>query len=235
MAYKNFEADITLQHGIIIEDWPLDRFGPPGSFSSIPTLTTLVTAWTSGMTRFRSLSDEEWTAWRNAWVNGENPSGVLRTSGILPDAPHAFTQTDGAEDGTATVQDAELHDTHSEPHATDVDPSAPSATNAETSTETSATASGADTGASAMGAEPAVPTAATASDPFVNMFSDGFSGRAPSGKKTRKKRSDAGVRRGPRNKGKGKTGSAVTTPAHASSPSASASAPAASSSASTSA
>ena len=63
MNYKNF-AKITHKYGIVCEGWPLERFCSPGDINSVPELTVLRNAFTSGAAFFRRLSDVELEEWR---------------------------------------------------------------------------------------------------------------------------------------------------------------------------
>ena len=72
MSYVNFDKAITERYGIVIENWPLAKFRAPGEICSRPELEILVTSWTSGATRFRSMSDEEWMAWRTMQLPPDN-------------------------------------------------------------------------------------------------------------------------------------------------------------------
>ncbi|KAH9847641.1 hypothetical protein C2E23DRAFT_711718, partial [Lenzites betulinus] len=63
LYYVNFEKRITERFGVVIENWPLKRFCSPGDICSRPELDVLISSWTSGSARFRSMSDSEWEAW----------------------------------------------------------------------------------------------------------------------------------------------------------------------------
>ncbi|KAI1782517.1 hypothetical protein LXA43DRAFT_905549, partial [Ganoderma leucocontextum] len=63
MYYINFDKHITFKFGVILENWPVQKFTAPGNFSAIPIISIIYTAFESGATRFRSLSDEEWKQW----------------------------------------------------------------------------------------------------------------------------------------------------------------------------
>ncbi|KAI0739799.1 hypothetical protein C8Q80DRAFT_1274817 [Daedaleopsis nitida] len=62
MYYVNFEDRITMRYGLVIENYPPERFAAPGSFSSVLILNVLHTSWGNGITRFRELSNDEWQA-----------------------------------------------------------------------------------------------------------------------------------------------------------------------------
>ncbi|KAG1785413.1 uncharacterized protein HD556DRAFT_1249922 [Suillus plorans] len=65
MYYQNFDTYITAKLGVIIENWPLQKFCCPGDISSRTELTVLSHAWESNATRFRKLTDSEFNEWDN--------------------------------------------------------------------------------------------------------------------------------------------------------------------------
>ncbi|KAI0700239.1 hypothetical protein C8T65DRAFT_580487, partial [Cerioporus squamosus] len=62
MFYSSFNEQITLKHGVILENWPIQKFDNPSSLSHLEAEVVL-RALESGATRFRSLSDDEWATW----------------------------------------------------------------------------------------------------------------------------------------------------------------------------
>ncbi|KAL7283094.1 hypothetical protein ACG7TL_002519 [Trametes sanguinea] len=73
MIYATFEESITVKYGVVCERWPLPRFCSPSDISSPVELEILRNAWESGTTRFRSLSNEEWAQWLDAWAKARLP------------------------------------------------------------------------------------------------------------------------------------------------------------------
>ncbi|KAG2126017.1 hypothetical protein DEU56DRAFT_743179 [Suillus clintonianus] len=65
MYYQNFDTYITAKFGIIIENWPLQKFCCLGDISSRSELAVLSLAWESNATRFRKLTDSEFNEWSN--------------------------------------------------------------------------------------------------------------------------------------------------------------------------
>src|SRR5277367_610883 len=66
MNYANFEGAITEKHGIIIENWPLKTFCCPSDIKSRNEVKVLLHAWESGITHFRLMSAQEWEGWSEA-------------------------------------------------------------------------------------------------------------------------------------------------------------------------
>ncbi|KAH9912146.1 uncharacterized protein BXZ73DRAFT_43934, partial [Epithele typhae] len=63
MWYSDFPKRITYKFGVVLENWPLETFQAPGRFNSLKFLNVLRSAWESGTTRFRSLTNEELLTW----------------------------------------------------------------------------------------------------------------------------------------------------------------------------
>ncbi len=74
--YVGFEKRITLKYGVVLENWPLEKFAPPGNFCSIPVLNILKSAFEEGRTFFRTMDDAEWNIWKAAYHAGQNPIAV---------------------------------------------------------------------------------------------------------------------------------------------------------------
>lgn len=68
MHYSTFETSIADKYGVIVENWPLDKFAAPGKFGTLVELRALYNAWKSGATRFRKLSREEFDARQRSLV-----------------------------------------------------------------------------------------------------------------------------------------------------------------------
>ncbi|THH23220.1 hypothetical protein EUX98_g7958, partial [Antrodiella citrinella] len=62
MVYGSF-AKITEQYGVVIKNWPLPDFKPPGQFNTRAEVTVLMNAWQSDSTRFEILGKTEHEAW----------------------------------------------------------------------------------------------------------------------------------------------------------------------------
>jgi hypothetical protein len=70
MFYQNFEHYITRAYRITVDNWPLPTFQSPSSIGSYAELELLYRSWSSGVTAFRTLSDQEWRAWTEGQVRG---------------------------------------------------------------------------------------------------------------------------------------------------------------------
>ena len=76
MWYVGFDKRVTLKYGVVLENWPLQKFGPPGNFCSIPVLNTLKAAFEENRAVFRAMDNTEWAAWKAAYHAGQNPIAV---------------------------------------------------------------------------------------------------------------------------------------------------------------
>ena len=65
MAYDRFDDLITVQHHVVVKDWPLKTFCNPSAITSRADLELLYNAWKSGRTYFQRLTHEEMEAWEN--------------------------------------------------------------------------------------------------------------------------------------------------------------------------
>ncbi|KAG2031437.1 hypothetical protein BDR03DRAFT_817799, partial [Suillus americanus] len=63
MYYVNFDENITAQHGVVLENWPLKKFASPGDIGSMVEVKTVYNAFMSGATKFRKLTAAEWQEW----------------------------------------------------------------------------------------------------------------------------------------------------------------------------
>ncbi|KAL7283899.1 hypothetical protein ACG7TL_001171 [Trametes sanguinea] len=78
MFYVNFDHHVTLPHGVVLEGWPPNiKFAAPGKFNSIPELQTLYSAWDTGATRFRSLTNTEWRDWVAEYKRRQDPNAIV--------------------------------------------------------------------------------------------------------------------------------------------------------------
>ena len=85
MNYANFEGAITEKHGIVIENWPLKTFCSPSDVKSRNEVKVLLHAWESGTSRFRLMSADEWQGWsegrlRQALNDGAPPTNPTPSS-----------------------------------------------------------------------------------------------------------------------------------------------------------
>ena len=101
--YKNFEK-ITQKYGIVYEGWPLERFCSPGSINSVPELTVLRNAFTSGAASFRRLSDDELEEWRRAQAARARQLTIAAATTTTPTSDLALNaaQSGHASPGTAS-------------------------------------------------------------------------------------------------------------------------------------
>ncbi|OJT14856.1 hypothetical protein TRAPUB_8583 [Trametes pubescens] len=182
MKYVNFQ-DITREYGLVLRNWPwkeAERFKAPGNFSSRAELEILFSMWTQGKTHFRCLTDDEWDAWRLQPTNGLEWSVDFQVQSPLPPAT------------TATIPPP--------PPATAASPPLPSMdTTLDGGSSSSSSSSQAP---SPPITDPSPSTAVGQKRPaeFINTTTsdDGTPGVVT--KRPRKRRADAGVKRGPRKK-----------------------------------
>ena len=80
MFYHNFDTKITLKHGIIIKNWPLDKFCCPSEISSRIELNTLYNTWHSGTTHYYRMSQQEWDDWIQRLSTSETDTTTMATS-----------------------------------------------------------------------------------------------------------------------------------------------------------
>ncbi|PIL29501.1 hypothetical protein GSI_08309 [Ganoderma sinense ZZ0214-1] len=236
MYYVNFEHHVTFKFGVILECWPLQKFASPSTFSSLPIVNILYSAFESGATRFRTLSDDEWQQWREAFQAGGSAPAVtpsqapmLVQAGDITSADdsenpdHPLTTNPDTAPSTLDASTAAPPATSGAPPATLSAAPAPITAPASNSGTAPPTNSGAAPTSLASGgplaaqflpgqsaSSPATDNPAAgqkrtidqvdgATDLFINNFG-GADGLVQVTKRARKKRSDAGVKRGPRKK-----------------------------------
>ena len=194
MFYQNFEHHITHMYRLTIEGWLLGKLCSPSSIISFAELEVLHNSWVTGTTRFRKLSNEEWTK----FLRGTEHSGSIEGGNTQGDGDSVGGGgTEG--DGTSTVRNntPTPPDTAPDtaPTATHHTPSAP-VVNDPVTTQMTLTA---PILASITNHPTAKKRKAAPFTDFVNLMA--VDGR-PVGvqKKPRQKRSDAGLPRGPRKK-----------------------------------
>ncbi|KAL6298320.1 hypothetical protein BKA93DRAFT_744378, partial [Sparassis latifolia] len=64
MYYVNFEQHITDKYGVMLKNWPLEKFCSPSMVNSRTELDVLLCAWNTNATLFHRLSTEELEKWR---------------------------------------------------------------------------------------------------------------------------------------------------------------------------
>lgn len=67
MYYTGFTERITMCYGIVIKNWPLERFENPSSISTGAAVATLLNSWVSGATHFYRMSVQEFKNWTEAY------------------------------------------------------------------------------------------------------------------------------------------------------------------------
>ncbi|KAG6809052.1 hypothetical protein H0H92_001795 [Tricholoma furcatifolium] len=110
MVYVGFAEKFTMQYGVVIENWPIDRFHSPSELTRAE-VNILLAAWTSKATYFRKMEKEEWDQWRNNQVEsgpGLAPQASRTQSSSPPsldDSPAHSASGAGPQDGSpATMQ-----------------------------------------------------------------------------------------------------------------------------------
>lgn len=241
MWYVNFGHHVTFKFGVLLESWPLEKFASPHSFSSIPILNILYSAFESGATRFRTLSDEEWRQWREASQVGGSAPAVTAAELLTPVMETDLASADENAGGRPTTDQGPSASEDTTSTALGTSTSAPPATspaappsNVNTpsladfvaapdansvSALTPPMAGGISAPQSLSGEVAAIPAnmsgpaclargqkrtvgqvdGANTTGMFINTF-DSPDGGVEVVKRARKKRSDAGVKRGPRKK-----------------------------------
>ncbi|EIW74539.1 hypothetical protein CONPUDRAFT_159833 [Coniophora puteana RWD-64-598 SS2] len=63
MEYVHFDTAVTEKFGVVVVNWPFKTFACLSSYSSIPELKVLLSAWETGTTSFHKLSPQEWKEW----------------------------------------------------------------------------------------------------------------------------------------------------------------------------
>ncbi|KAG6880475.1 hypothetical protein C0993_006551, partial [Termitomyces sp. T159_Od127] len=64
MVYTGFEEKFTVSYGVVIENWPIERFHLPSDLTR-PEVDILLSTWTSKTTFFWKMEEDEWAKWRN--------------------------------------------------------------------------------------------------------------------------------------------------------------------------
>ena len=223
MYYINFNQHITFKFGVVLENWPIQKFQPPGSFSSIPIISLIYSAFESGTAQFCSLSDEEWQVWWQDFLTGKSAPAV--TTAELLIIEQASLTPESTEVMPTAVSDATPITNQDPTSATNPDPAATAGSRIHATGQTVPTVPALSHRATPTSRDPSIPpviisTLTTAmnstsvhgekctidevddsgsADIFVNNFG-GSDGLIQVMKQPQKKRSDAGVKRGPHKK-----------------------------------
>ncbi|KAG1874960.1 hypothetical protein F4604DRAFT_1581917, partial [Suillus subluteus] len=72
MYYVKFDENITVQHGVVLENWLLKKFASPGDIGSMVEVKTVYNGFMSGVTKFRKLTAAEWQEWEEVRFNLEH-------------------------------------------------------------------------------------------------------------------------------------------------------------------
>jgi hypothetical protein len=98
MYYQIFDTYITAKFGIIIENWPLQKFCCPGDISSRSELTVLSLAWESNATCFRKLTDSKFNEWSNQHFQAAmDQARVERDAGMEVDGEGQENRIEGSD------------------------------------------------------------------------------------------------------------------------------------------
>ena len=196
MNYVNFESAITTKFGIVLENWPVPKFQSPTNMSHTEA-EICFRSWESGATHFRMLTNDEWAAWlsgRYAAPSVDEPTAPAADSEASP------TPTTPASTTSPAMPPVDI------PTAASLN--TPNASATPTS-EAEVHASAHPTPATAE-KRPALESNLMAPPPakrahamestlnFVHSVTPAVGAAFVVPKATRKKRSDAGVARGPR-------------------------------------
>ncbi|KAG1850674.1 hypothetical protein F4604DRAFT_1934353 [Suillus subluteus] len=60
MFYVNFNDNITVQHGVVLDNWLLKNFANPGDIGSMVEVRTMYNAFMTDATKFHKLTAAEW-------------------------------------------------------------------------------------------------------------------------------------------------------------------------------
>ncbi|KAG6882124.1 hypothetical protein C0992_012667 [Termitomyces sp. T32_za158] len=167
-----------MAYGVVIERWPIERFIAPSELTR-PEVDILLGAWTSGTTYFRKMDQEEWDEWRKNHMSPQASSSSL-TLGASSSSPPAESLSSSSN----APQSSEDTNTSQEPISSL--PAEPQPAN------------------SLQGQTPIVDiTNNVINTPMpgaIQFINSSVPGTAAAGVRQRKRRSDAGKKRGPRKK-----------------------------------
>ncbi|KAG6894728.1 hypothetical protein C0992_004921 [Termitomyces sp. T32_za158] len=169
-----------MAYGVVIERWPIERFIAPSELTW-PEVDILLGAWTSGTTYFRKMDQEEWDEWHENHMLPQASSSSL-TLGASSSSPPA----ESSSSSSSWNAPQSLEDTN-------------------TSQEQ----------ISSLAAEPQPANSLQGQTPIVDITNNAITmpmpgaiqfinslvpGMAAAGVRQRKRRLDAGKKRGPRKK-----------------------------------
>lgn len=176
MIYANFDSSISEKFGIVVDNWPLPTFGPPSRVESRTDLETLFHCWSSGATRFRRLTATEFQEYKQKRALERAAVASAAANAATPTTPDALVPPD-APNALATT--------------------AASTEDSNISTTTNPTATATVATPIVLQDVRNVPRGDTPSPKrtFEYVMDPNTATTAP--KRQRKKRSDAGVKRGP--------------------------------------
>ncbi|KAI0782168.1 hypothetical protein C8Q75DRAFT_896041 [Abortiporus biennis] len=178
MCYEGFDTRITAKYRVVTNNWPDGvRFIPPGEMGRTE-LTILYCAWSTEITTFRKLSDEEFKAWMQVRVSSPG-------DGMTHQTPNAETGNKDTATPPVTSANAPAHTP--ENSTASLTPVACSQSAVATSNPVVSVGS-ASSSSSSQDAS------------FVPYIPPSSSAAAAAAPKKRKQRSDKGVPRGPRKK-----------------------------------
>ncbi|KAG6896214.1 hypothetical protein C0992_009682 [Termitomyces sp. T32_za158] len=181
MVYTGFEERFTIPYGVIIVNWPIDRFRSPSELTR-PEVDILLGAWSTNTTYFRKMDPEEWAKWRQDRATAPstcltNNSSAADSADLGSDAGGIMNDSGSGASGTTNDSGSGASGTTNEQDIQDMQD--------EISPDSTVT--------------PAPMTSTSTTPPiFINMTGPGTMSVGPVRK--RKQRSDAGQKRGPRKK-----------------------------------
>ncbi|KAG6892497.1 hypothetical protein C0992_000296, partial [Termitomyces sp. T32_za158] len=118
MVYTGFEDRFTLPYGIVIENWPIDRFHSPSELTR-PEVDILLGAWSTKTTYFRKMETEEWEKWRqDRQIGMTSVTHLPENSYAVDSAPSASSTSTSASGTTESMQDMQdIQDSSSTPQS----------------------------------------------------------------------------------------------------------------------
>ncbi|KAF9071998.1 hypothetical protein BDP27DRAFT_1170033, partial [Rhodocollybia butyracea] len=63
MVYQSFLEQITLRHGVVVKNWPLQEFKNPSSIGTKTELELLLSSWSTDATYFYRMAASEYDDW----------------------------------------------------------------------------------------------------------------------------------------------------------------------------
>ncbi len=68
MFYDTFDQQITIKHGVVLENWPNAKFHSLSNMTFLEAEICLA-SFENNTTRFRSLPDREWATWKQQYLD----------------------------------------------------------------------------------------------------------------------------------------------------------------------